>query len=600
MNPQHVPGSSRATNLLWSRIFNVHFLVAPFLIFSYFFNLAILDIRNIGWLLQGDKGGDLSMSLVGWLAFQHDEWRLPLTWTYLINAPNGTSVAATDSNTLASLLLKPFSGILPDTSQFIGLWFLLSVFLTYLFSYGILKQLTARDGSSREWLERTGIVAGASLMTMAPYLYFRFFHYTLTSQWLILAAIYGFLLLRGWRQILAFSALIGASVLVHPYFTPMVLLLACIAAFRDFSRPEVRLPVNALLRDVGVPVAAYAATLATAYLFVGLWKLDGHSDSTIGYYSMDPFAWFNSMGSSIFLAGWKMAPGQYEGFQYLGLGVLAAFAISLGAILTRHAHAPREVREALPWLGIYAAILFFLAVSPIITVFGKELIDTKLHKISGLGSFLTIFRSSGRLFWPASYLVGIISISILLCIRRRWAYCVVFACLGVQIIDLSQYAKEHRTEHTKTRSPTVALKSLEAWDELLSSTTELVFMSDDFRTSKDRDLFYELLARAVPRHITSNLMVVARTNAGDPSLTAQIDAMLTTPPESWVTPGRLFVMSEDFAIKRACATDFPIGRETLFHIDGVVVSTSAISAPPHPIDRWECATPPEIPLKDAP
>lgn len=64
MNSQRAPDSPSGTKPCWLRVFNVHFLPAPFLIFSYFFNPAILDIRNVGWLLHGGGGSDLSMSFV--------------------------------------------------------------------------------------------------------------------------------------------------------------------------------------------------------------------------------------------------------------------------------------------------------------------------------------------------------------------------------------------------------------------------------------------------------------------------------------------------------------------------------------------------------
>ena len=43
-------------------------------------------------------------------------------------------------------------------------------------------------------------------------------------------------------------------------------------------------------------------------------------DTDLGFFTMDPLAWFNPMGTSSILPSWTTGWGQYEGYQYLGLG----------------------------------------------------------------------------------------------------------------------------------------------------------------------------------------------------------------------------------------------------------------------------------------
>ena len=66
--------------------------------------------------------GDWMQHWFGWLMFRREEWTFPLGAISGMPYPIGTTVGYTDSNPLVSLLLKPFSGLLPQEFQFIGLW----------------------------------------------------------------------------------------------------------------------------------------------------------------------------------------------------------------------------------------------------------------------------------------------------------------------------------------------------------------------------------------------------------------------------------------------------------------------------------------------
>lgn len=570
---------------LWIRPEHLHFIFVPAVIFAYFFSVDILDIRNIGWLLRGDLG----MSFIGWHAFRYDEWHWPITWTYLLSSPDGIPISATDSNTLASLVLKPFSSLLPNQAQFIGPWILLSVYLTYTLSHATLRRLASVGDPPVDWGGQAAVIVGAALITLAPYLYFRVSHNTLISQWIILAAIYGFLFERDVRQVVVFCLLIGITVLVHPYFTPMVLPFAGAAALRSFFPLRHRLNARLLWGTLGVPAISYAAVLTTTYVLTGLWRVQGQTASPAGYFTMDPLAWFNSMGYSPILAGWEVGPGQYEGYQYLGLGVIVAAAVALCAIAMRRAAVPTAIAQQAPWLMICIATLFALAVSPVVTVFGEELIDTGIQNLPVVGELFTIFRSSGRLFWPASYLVGIFAISTLLVVRRPWARWTLLGCLALQIFDLAPAAKiGHRVVSQPRTTPAIA--STSEWDQLLQHSKEIIFMPADFIEAgeSERNLFFELMALALPRGVTSNNMYVARVNHGSNSPATRIDAMLSGPTGTWLTNDRLIVLTEEFASKLACSPDAQLDTKTLFRLDGVIVVPGLSLDLPTTVDSWSC------------
>ena len=77
--------------------------------------------------------------MTGWHQFRMDEWRFPLMEQALAGYPASMSVVFTDSNPLFSLFFKAFRSFLPPHFQFVGLWYLLVLFLNYLILYRTLR-----------------------------------------------------------------------------------------------------------------------------------------------------------------------------------------------------------------------------------------------------------------------------------------------------------------------------------------------------------------------------------------------------------------------------------------------------------------------------
>lgn len=71
-------------------------LIAAFagVLFLCFYDAAMLDPRNVGWLLRGTDNGENALGLHAWL---NDPAASGLR-THLLNAPEGVSLLFTDSN----------------------------------------------------------------------------------------------------------------------------------------------------------------------------------------------------------------------------------------------------------------------------------------------------------------------------------------------------------------------------------------------------------------------------------------------------------------------------------------------------------------------
>ena len=123
--------------------------------------------------------------------------------------------------------------------------------------------------------------------------------------------------------------------------------------------------------------------------------------------------------------------GNYDAFAYLGLGVLIALPIAvvllrrqLGGMLRRH------------WaLACCCAVLTVFAISNVITANGATLATLPLP--ASLIKLFSIFRSSGRLFWPIYYLLMLLALVGLARLKGRWLLAGAALLAVVQVWDVS-------------------------------------------------------------------------------------------------------------------------------------------------------------------
>ena len=174
-----------------------------------------LDVTNDAFCRGGYVEKDIQQHYAGWLFYRQSSLSFPLCVTTAINAPQGISIAYTDSIPLVALLCKPLASLLGGTFQYFG-WFTLLCFalqggfgalLCGLFSQGTLRP-----------------VLGILLFVSSPILYERAFRHTsLGAQWMVLAALYLYFRMRreGRYASLGLFLLNVAAIGIHPYFLPM-------------------------------------------------------------------------------------------------------------------------------------------------------------------------------------------------------------------------------------------------------------------------------------------------------------------------------------------------------------------------------------------
>ncbi|KAJ56851.1 hypothetical protein ACMU_07890 [Actibacterium mucosum KCTC 23349] len=399
--------------------------------FLRFFDVSILNPTNIGWIDQGD----LRQHYLGWQAFRQAETPgTPWGTAPLLAYPHGTPISATDSNPLVSLILWPMRNLLPVEFQFIGPWYLLCLSLSLVFGRALMR----REGFDR-W---TATLLGA-VLAFPPILFWRYGHDTLMAQWLILAAIYvSFAVTRPLRAGLAHGGLLLVAMMTHPYLYVMLSIVAgCDLALRILRQGGVR------FGQVERVVLALIATQGLA-LYVGVklgvFSLQNAFQNTVGLHSTDPLGFFNPFDSARLLPQLPSGSGQYEGYAYLGLGGLVLLGILLVRAIRGTLSLP-QWRALLP-VQIAALIAFLFALSPVITVLGREVFVWEMSPENPVHALFAKLRSSGRFVWVTIYVMMFTGLLCLAGTKPRRLRGIAVVLLGLQFWDLAPLADRSRTD----------------------------------------------------------------------------------------------------------------------------------------------------------
>ncbi|MEM9535422.1 MAG: DUF6311 domain-containing protein [Cyanobacteria bacterium P01_A01_bin.3] len=449
--------------------------VASILIGSFFsfsvFKSAIVP-TNIDWLLGRI---DPSQHHLGWLLYKNDpNWQFPLTITKSILYPTGLSIAYTDSIPIIALPLKAFSqalklfGINVIDFQYFGIVLCINIILQLFFS------MKAIELYKKEYGLLIVITGGCLLALMPSVLRRGFAHIALTSHWILICSLWLYLKQsprESWQEVLKPQILLTAIAAgVHPYIAVMSSFLGMTTCIK-FTLLRKKRRHN--YRDSLLGITAILLTLIASWYFFGYFSQGSSAFSGVpfGRYSMNLLSPINSMGFSMVLPQLPTATdGQYEGFNYLGLGtlLLAASALALKPKLCIET----IWRKERP-LFIACALLSLFAISTKVTFGSLRLITIGVP--DNIGDFLSTFHSSGRMFWPVSYMISATFISIAIkSYPRRVLHFILPLLLIIQYVDLSPllHSLTQRLE-TGRVSTTVALSGPE-WQDLSASHRKLI------------------------------------------------------------------------------------------------------------------------------
>jgi len=324
--------------------------------------------------------------------FVRDQWRWPLLRVEGLGGPGGTNIAYTDSLPLLALVGRGLYRLTGEAPVLYGLWIAACFMLLTGAMVALVRALGGRSLGAA--------VATALISVSLPPLLARWGHITLLAQGLIPLTILAYLhVVRGmqvWAGLVLLMALCIAALLTSPY-----------------------------LFFMAVPIALLVALIVTGHL-----SGDGFADKGFGMFSMNVLSPVVPQVSGLFPGASGMLDetgGQYEGFAYLGGGLL--LLVVLAAPELRRA-LPRRVRQH-PW---FTAVL----VGSILLAVSNEVYAGPYHLISipvpdALAGLFGVVRSSGRLAWIGIYVVAALAIATIA--RWRWGGLVLAVACVLQVVD---------------------------------------------------------------------------------------------------------------------------------------------------------------------
>lgn len=431
--------------------------------FVLIYGVKILNPLYTDWLLTG---GDPSQHYLGWEFFRRSDWYFPLGLTDQLAYPLKTSVIYTDSIPIFAVFFKLFRSILPQQFQYFGIWGLLCFVLQ---GYYAAKILGERSSS------KTVILAGSIFFIVSPIMVFRMYYHTaLAAHWLILLAIYFYSkhekeyrdIFKPVMQWGILGILIGS---IHLYFVPMcgaILLGYILCSIWKERKIRIRFFYPGISFSVGL--------FLTVYLLGGFSSGADTGTNNLGLFSFNLNAFLNPMSYSTLLKNTSLwdwpfyTQGQYEGFSYLGMGIILLCACGI-VLMIRNIFRRRKPSVYQIMTVLMSVGLIVMAASPTITWNDKLLLQ--LPYSSTIYKYWGIFGSCGRMAWPVVYFLMIFGITSIgdMKWKRKEISCVVLilACL-VQVVDLSgQLYKRHENYSEKVvyQSPLAG----SVWDDIIST-----------------------------------------------------------------------------------------------------------------------------------
>ncbi len=384
-----------------------------------------LNPRNVDWF-----SSDPASYFIGWEQFRQDphlHW--PLTYTDRLGYPKGESVALVDINPLLALVMKPLSPVLPEPCQYFGIEVVLACTLQFFFAFRLFRLFLG-------W-NLLGIALCSVFFLLAPPFNLRFrAHFALTNQWLLLAVLLVFVQAQQQssrsirRFVLSAAPLAAVSVAINPYLAFQVLLILTTVVVSLLWQRRITLSQSAAIVSLLVAVG-----LVTSYAFGLIIRGGrGYAGGGFRYYSMNLLALFDPLDRGTLLRG-KLptaTPGQYEGYNYLGAGVLLLAAVVVVVALAHRGKVWRPDRRWLIPLSSCCLLLALLALSTKVTMGARTLVD--LDPKESLSPYFGVLRSSGRLFWAPYYaiLAGTLAAPSLL-FRRKWANLLIAGAAGSSV-----------------------------------------------------------------------------------------------------------------------------------------------------------------------
>ena len=480
-------------------------LVIPFLIgiaaYAVIIRFKGFWPTDVDWLLPQWNGNiDSASHYIGWEMYRQSSiFQWPIGRSPMLGPDGGSSIAYSTLPLLA-LIFKPLTLWSNTPLQFFGLWSLVCFIGQSVFSWKLLGL----------WIKnRIHLSLGVCFFVVAPSFLDRLsVHFDASAHWLLIVALYLF-----FRPTFKFGQwlLLGAlSVLIFPYIAMMVSVIFATRLIVDGIRSKGWF-------EVIKRISIYVGVLLITAWQCGFFLLGGSKIDAEGYgvFSANVLTFVDPGYPDNYRAPWSyvvpdqwQGPGQYEGFSFVGAGILILAATVWILKVAKGSRSTRVILIApvvcIPvlfarfqdltqlkltvLLGILMAIAlenvlqyrsdrFMMKIAVTLSVAAMSLFAFSNQMLLGkfqvtqfqlsptFLNFANIFRSSGRFTWPLMYLlIALIIVALIREIPSALITPILLAALVFQVADGNNGA-QFTTDAYSRAGPDKYLTSA-TWDVL--------------------------------------------------------------------------------------------------------------------------------------
>lgn len=346
MNPKHEVVKTQRKICLSSSVQSTLLgaVVGAFFFFC-IYGFVVLDVTYDDWIRNAT--GDFAQSYYGWKFYRASDWHWPIGLMDGVADPSLTPIMYIDSVPLFDVFFKILSPILPGTFQFFGIWGLCCFVLDGAIGARIVFQLTNNVIYS---------TFASVFFTLTTFSIQRLYtHTALAANWVILLGILLIITNNEGRSIikhvLLWCGLFFLAISVNMYYVPIIgILMVLEVIYLVFSQKCTVLGFSELCASMIGAVLAF-------YLYGGFYHISGTSvnGGGLGRLGANLNALLNPMETGLYLTGWskfiKSKPvavlGQYEGYSYLGLGLIALLSIAAVGVMAK----------GMRWIKMYGQLL---------------------------------------------------------------------------------------------------------------------------------------------------------------------------------------------------------------------------------------------------
>ncbi len=398
--------------------------------------LRPLNIYDTDWLW-----GDLAQVYIAWSKYTQDpkaSWLISNTLSH----PVPLNFALFDPMPILLLAFGWLSNFVPDKTQWIGTYFMACLVLQGLLGFLVVNEIVRLQRTKPDYF--FSFIASIFFI-VTPFTFYRFVQHTaLSSQWVIVLSIYVSLksLRTSDRVWLTLNVPVTFFVSgMNPYLTLMVLLSQ--AGVVLFCENNLTFK-SRITRIFCLGIAALIGLYCFGFLSAGAAIGWGYR-----FFSMNALGPFDSNGLGMLLPlDIKDATGgqSWEGFTYQGLGALTLSL--LGLLLCVKKNFAQEISDPHNRDGLLASGVFIIFISYILSLSATVTLSAltwsiPIHKVFELA--LSVFRSSGRIFWVGGFWILIISIYLIYRkLGPKLARRTLTLLLLVQLVDVSSIASHVR------------------------------------------------------------------------------------------------------------------------------------------------------------